>query len=167
MATLRRADEDDEAIGQRRRSKIEMFAHLVWATKGHSPNMTPEMERTAHRCIISEAEAMRCEVLAIGGMPDHVHLVVRLTGDVGVSALAKKVKGASSYLLNTLREPYSDRFDWQKGFAAFSLDKTNLPNAIYYVQHQKQHHQANDLWPIWEETDEPAPPPLHCSSEGR
>lgn len=84
---------DEEKFAKRRRSKVEAYYHLVWATRGREMRITPEWERAAYRCIVGEARRLKCLVLAINGLPDHVHLVVR------PSVLAKQAKGVSSTLL--------------------------------------------------------------------
>ena len=61
-----------------RQSKAEVYLHLAWATLGREPFLTAEVERSVYRCIEKEAKCLKCEVLAIGGMPDHVHLCVKL-----------------------------------------------------------------------------------------
>lgn len=61
-----------------RQSKIEIYLHFVWATLGRNPFITTEIEREIYRCIENEARQMGCEILALNGMPDHVHLLVKI-----------------------------------------------------------------------------------------
>lgn len=143
--------------GQRRQSRVEVFLHLIWATEGRAARLTPEWEEPAYRSIRAEAERLRCSVLALNGMPDHVHLIVRAPASLSPAALAKQVKGVSSALLNDLRPEFGDPFHWQKGYACFSLGRNQVPTVTAYVDRQKRHHAANTIWPQWEQTDEPAP----------
>jgi putative transposase len=102
---------------------------------------------------------MGCTVYAIGGMPDHVHLVVRMPGRLSPAALMKQVKGASSVLLNEVRPEFSERFDWQDGYGCLSIGQSRdeLETVIAYVRRQKEHHANNDLMLDWEETNELVP----------
>ena len=139
----------------RRRSKVEVYLHLIWLVKGRQERITADFEPRIYRCIVGEAEAMDCQVLAIGGMPDHVHLLVRVPGKVAPAMLAKQVKSLSSNLIHQIRPDFSDRFDWQPGYGCFSLGRNLCETVKHYVLNQKQHHSDGKVWPDWEEADEP------------
>jgi len=136
----------------RYRSKVHFYGHFVWATRGRYPHLTIEYERSIHRCIVSEAEQLRCIVLAIGGMPDHVHVVVRIPGTLSPAQLMKQVKGVSSALMNDLRPEFSELFRWQDGYAFFSIGQSEEEQQaiIAYVRNQKKHHASNSLQTEWE-----------------
>jgi putative transposase len=148
--------EMEETGGRRYRSRVFMYAHFVWAVQWRAAQLTPEFERRIHRKIYAAAEEMGCLIYALNGMPDHVHLVVRLPGSVSPSNLIKRVKGSSSSLFNHLRPEFSERFDWQDGYGCFSIGQSEeeLNRIIEYVRHQKQHHAANTVIAEWEETVE-------------
>ncbi len=150
-------ENEDEVGWERRRSKIVLHVHAVWATKHRIAFLTPEWERNVYRCITEQVENQWCAVLALGGMPDHVHLVARLAGTVAPSAFMKQVKGHSSRFINVHKREFSEPFHWVDGFALFSLSHDHLANAIEYVVNQKQHHKNGTIKPYWEETDESAP----------
>jgi REP element-mobilizing transposase RayT len=54
--------------------------------------ITAELERGIHRCVAREAEWLGCAVMAIGGMPDHVHLLLRIPATFSASKLMQQVK---------------------------------------------------------------------------
>jgi putative transposase len=137
------------------RSKVEIYLHFVWATKGRQPWLVGDVERAAHRCIQSEAREMGCEVLALGGMPDHVHLLASVSSGVSSAALAKQLKGASSRLVSGQVAPGSG-FGWQEGYGVFSVSRSHVQRVKSYVLNQNARHTADRTWPDWEETDEPA-----------
>src|SRR5579871_2602004 len=103
-----------------RRSKAEIYHHLVWTTSARAPAITPEVERAIHRCIESEARRIGCDVLAINGMPDHVHLVVKMPTKLSSASLAHQVKGVSSHFLHEKIDGMA-HFRWQAGYAVFSI----------------------------------------------
>ena len=153
-----------------RRSKSEIFIHAVWATQKREALITKELKPLLFSFIEMQAYHLRCRILALNGMPDHVHLIVRVPTTVCASQLAKQIKGTSSAYLNDLtdRTPY---FRWQEGSGTFSLCEPILSQAIRYVENQEQHHAIDSLWPELEETDEEVPPRaedwLILPSEGR
>ena len=138
-----------------RRSKVELYLHLVWVVKGRQDRITGAFEAEVYRCITGEAANLGCQVFAIGGLSDHIHLLAQVPGKVSASHLAQQVKGVSSRLMNKLRPEFSDRFDWQPGYGCFSLGRNQIDPIRKYIEDQKQHHQTGKTWPDWEETDEP------------
>src|SRR5436190_17106451 len=85
---------------KRRRNKIRVLIHFVWATHERLPLITPEIERDVYRYMEKVCQDERCEVLAIGGMPDHVHLLAAISNTVSLSALMQNVKGGSSRFIS-------------------------------------------------------------------
>ena len=139
-----------------RRSKAEIYLHLVWATHKRKALLTEDIERAVYRCIESEAHRSGCVVLAIGGMPDHVHLLVQVPSTVSAAALAKQVKGVSSTMVRDRME-LEEPFRWQENYAAFSVSRSHLTRVMDYVKNQKARHATGKLWDGWEEADEEKP----------
>jgi len=130
-------------------SKARIYMHLVWATWQREPMITDEWENRIYGCIRGEIERTS-KVIAIGGISDHVHVLVQLAPTTSVSDLLQQMKGVSSRMVNAHRNTVS-AFKWQPGYGAFSLSHTHLATAEHYVRHQREHHAADDLWPLWEE----------------
>jgi putative transposase len=137
----------------RRQSKIDVHYHLVWATKHRQGWLDGPCERLAYSVIRREAEEVGCVVLALNGMPDHVHLVVRTRSCVSPATLAKQVKGVSSTCINDAQILGDTLFRWQDGYACFSLSRSHVARVIGYVERQKEHHSDQTIWAEWEETD--------------
>lgn len=138
-----------------RRDKIALYVHLVWGTWDRFPLITPAIERRLYRSIEAEAVGMGCTVLALNGVPDHVHLLVRLPSTLTVANLVKQVKGVSSHLVNENLAPGSG-FRWQGYYGAFTISRWDVDRIKVYIRHQKEHHKANDLVPELEEMSEEA-----------
>ena len=115
--------------------------------------ITPEMERRLYRNIESEVRKIGCTVLALNGMPDHVHLVVSFPTTITVADLVKQVKGVSSHFVNETLKPES-QFKWQGSYGAFTVSRWDLERVIEYVKRQKDHHAADELFPEWEDAFE-------------
>ncbi len=139
-----------------RRNKVEVVLHIVWSTHERMPLVTEELERPLYRCMQSEAAQLGCTVLALGGMPDHVHMVVAIPTTVSIAKLMKQVKGVSSKLASDLTAQRSF-FSWDDNYAVFSMSQPHCQRAIAYVQRQKEHHAQNNTWSHWEETDQESP----------
>lgn len=122
----------------------QIFVHLVWSTTGRLPLLTREIEAAAHACIASKCRQLRCRPVAIGGMPDHVHLLAELHPAISVAMLAKEIKGASSYHIN--HSTIADTpFSWSAGYGAFSVSRRHVADVASYVTTQKARHAASKL----------------------
>ena len=133
------------------KSKTELYVHLVWATSRRDPCITPRVEQCATRAIAEKCLELRCPAQAIGGMPDHVHLLSRLSPSVSVARLAAEVKGFSSYFVT---EKLGAELTWQRGYAAFSISAEDVEAVAGYVTGQKRHHAAQAIQPRFELADD-------------
>jgi REP element-mobilizing transposase RayT len=134
-----------------RGKKLELYLHLVWATWDRLPLISTNIERRLYRNIESEAIKQRCNVLAVGGIEDHIHLLVTLPSTLAVANLVKQVKGVSSHFVNETLKP-SSQFKWQGGYGAFTLSRWDVDQIAAYVLKQKEHHASSKVLPEFEET---------------
>jgi putative transposase len=119
----------------------QLFVHLVWATWDRLPLVTAELRPAIYGCIQAECSGLGAEVVAIGGVEDHVHVLVRLPTTVSVAELVKQIKGASSHLV-THRLGKWGEFKWQGGYGAFTVSRSEVPIVRRYVLRQEEHHRA-------------------------
>ena len=85
-------------------SRLSLYFHIVWATNRRQPLLTPEKEEAVYRCAVTLVDEMGYTVLAMNGMPDHVHLLIQSGPQIDLSHLMKKVKGVTSALLNDMTD---------------------------------------------------------------
>jgi REP element-mobilizing transposase RayT len=92
---------------------------------------------------------MRIDLLAVGGMDDHVHLLVRLPSTISIADAVKQLKGSSSHFANHEVEK-SAAFRWQGSYGAFSVSERILPRVRRYIANQEQHHRNRTLHRAYE-----------------
>jgi REP element-mobilizing transposase RayT len=103
-----------------RESKTYLYMHIVWATWDRLPLLVGEVKSIAYQCIERECEAMKVTVMAIGGIEDHVHLLIDIPPTLPVADLMKQVKGSSAHFVHN--RPGGDTFfKWQGAYAAYSV----------------------------------------------
>lgn len=122
----------------------QLYLHLVWATWDRLPLVTADIQAGLYAAIIAKCKELGCEPLAIGGISDHVHLLIRLSPTVSVSQLVKEVKGSSSHLATHVLNPDS-LFKWQGAYSAFTIRKSEVDTVRTYIQNQAAHHATNQL----------------------
>ena len=93
-----------------------------------------------YKYITSIIQSNGHKVLAINGMPDHIHAFIGLRPSISVSDLARDVKNNSSNFIND-RNWVKGKFSWQSGFGAFSYSRSQIEKVYNYILNQENHHK--------------------------
>ncbi len=126
-------------------SHLRVYVHFVWATWDRLPLIPVELRARLYAIIREICGKRGCEVLAVGGMPDHLHLLVSIPATVTLADLIHDVKGATSRWLN--QQPESgDGFRWQGSYGAFSVSPHERTRVVRYITDQEQHHAEGSVW---------------------
>ena len=83
-------------------------------------------------------------MLAINGMPDHIHFLIGMKPSCCLSDLVREVKKSSNDFVNETKLS-KFKFNWQVGFGAFSYSHSQLDNVIAYIMNQKEHHKKKSF----------------------
>lgn len=87
------------------------------------------------------AKRIHVRVLAIGGMPDHIHILIVLPGVMPFSSAIQKIKTyLSKWMVKSVRD-----FGWQEGFGAFSVSESRRDDVIAYIRNQEEHHNKREF----------------------
>lgn len=120
-----------------------LFYHITRGTKNRLALIEPAWESEMYGYLWGKATALECIPHAIGGMPDHIHVVISIPPKIAVAKLIGQFKGASSHHIN---EKYADgSFAWQAEYGVFSFSEKALPKIVDYVKNQKKYHAENTL----------------------
>ena len=84
------------------------------------------------------------KVLAINGMPDHLHVFFGMRPVQSLSDLMQDIKGDSSKWINQ-KSFVKGHFTWQEGYGAFSYSKSQTDQVIDYIKNQEIHHQKKSF----------------------
>jgi REP element-mobilizing transposase RayT len=83
------------------------------------------------------------KALGIGGMEDHVHLLLSLPSSVPIATAMREIKSASSLWMHQACQV--EGFEWQEGYGAFSIGWTQVEATLAYIAGQKEHHRTRDF----------------------
>jgi REP element-mobilizing transposase RayT len=119
---------------------VKIWIHAVFGTKYREPLITPEIQKQVYRLIADELEALGCKLLAINGIPDHVHVLFLLNSQKSIAEVMKQIKGGSSYQINQ-QALTPNRFAWQTGYGAFSVSESGVAQVQQYIARQQEHHR--------------------------
>jgi len=120
-------------------SLASIHLHLVFSTKKREPWLTEEYTTRLYDYIGGTLRGNGCALLAAGGMPDHIHLLVSLSRELSVAQLVGLVKSNSSRWIHETF-PKLAKFAWQAGYGAFGVSFSKIPNVRAYIANQKKHH---------------------------
>ena len=122
-------------------SYVCVFVHVVFSTKDRRPLIPEDRHRLVCKYLAGIAKNYGMKALAIGGMPDHLHILLSLAPDVSVSKAVNVLKSNSSKWMRV----QSREFAWQEGYAAFSVSTSGLTKVIDYISRQPEHHKKRDF----------------------
>ena len=125
-------------------SLIRIWVHAIWTTKSALPLIAPRVENLIYGAMRDEFQCIGCPVLIINGTVDHVHSLFGMKPEISLAAIIKQVKGGSSHYINQ-HDIINDKFAWQEGYAAFSVNEPSISYVYKYILNQKKHHHRRDF----------------------
>jgi len=117
-----------------------LLFHIVYSTKYRKPLIKAEWQDDLYAYMGGIIRAEKGILLCAGGMPDHVHLLAKLPPTIAVSDMLRLVKANSSKWLGERRDVAY--FEWQAGYAAFSVSESQVERVRNYLRHQEEHHRT-------------------------
>ena len=130
----------------------QLYIHLVWSTWDRAPSIKCNLQARLYAAMAKRCNELDCNLIAIGGIEDHVHLLVQLHPAVAIADLVKDVKGASSHLMNHEIDPGST-FHWQGAYGAFSIREKEVDQVKSYILNQVTHHADQTLFADFEQNE--------------
>jgi len=118
----------------------QIHIQAIFAVKKRTGLIQKEWKDELYKYITGIIQSYDHKLLAINGMPDHLHLFFGMRPIQSISDLMQHVKQDSSGFINQ-KKFIKEKFEWQEGFGAFSYSKSQATNVISYVQNQEAHHR--------------------------
>jgi len=121
-----------------------VYLHLVFSTKARRPVFADgDLRASLHAFIGAASREINCPPLQVGGVADHVHILARNGRETAQADWVKELKRVSSRWVKGQGAAFKD-FEWQGGYAVFSVSPSNLDRVRAYVANQEQHHRRFD-----------------------
>ena len=117
-----------------------LLFHIIYSTKYRKPTIRTQWQDDLYGYIGGIVRDQKGTLLKIGGVEDHVHLLVKLSPTIAISDVLRKIKSNSSKWINE-RSDVNRKFEWQSGYAAFSVSESQLPAVIECIANQAEHHR--------------------------
>src|SRR5271166_5712458 len=115
--------------------------HLVWSTKEREQLILPEYKERIFQFLGGAFKNADCNIFQVGGMPDHVHILLGIPPKYAVSEIIRDVKVCSSkWIAHTF--PQCRNFSWQEGFGSFTVSASQKDNVFQYIVNQEHYHKT-------------------------
>jgi putative transposase len=119
-----------------------VYLHLVFSTKECQPFLrNQEIRNSLHAYLGGISKQLGCAPIICGGIEDHLHLLARLGRTITQAEWVKELKRVSHLWLK--KEHEIRLFEWQGGYACFSVSESNLEQVKKYIANQAQHHRKS------------------------
>ncbi|MCK6614089.1 MAG: IS200/IS605 family transposase [Ignavibacteriaceae bacterium] len=122
----------------------QLYIHIIFATKTRMGVISPQWKEDLYKYISGIIKNRKQKLYIINGMSDHIHILVSMSPDLSVSDLVRDVKAVSSKYINE-NKLVAGRFEWQRGFGAFSVSPSKLESVIDYIKDQEEHHRIKSF----------------------
>jgi len=122
----------------------QIYIQVVFAVKGRQYLIHSSWEDRLFKYITGVVQNKEQKMLAINGMPEHIHFLIGMKPTCCLSDLVREVKKSSNDFIND-EKLTKQKFYWQAGYGAFSYNHSDLDNIIGYISHQKEHHQTKSF----------------------
>ncbi len=117
--------------------------HIVFSVKHRAPAIEKEWIHRLHDFIGGIVRGLHAQPIAIGGIADHVHLLIALKPTHCVADVVRDIKRSSSnWIAQTMQ---CEGFRWQDGYAVFSVSPSMLASVETYIANQAEHHKIRDF----------------------
>ncbi len=123
----------------------QCYYHVVWATKGREPIITPKIEETIIQAATEKSQTLDCAIQGINTVADHIHVAVCIPPKIAVAEWVRNIKGITAHEVNIMFPDLSERFRWQRGYGVLTFGAKMLPTVIGYIERQKEHHAENTV----------------------
>jgi REP element-mobilizing transposase RayT len=120
-----------------------LHCHLVFSTKDRLPLITRDWRERLHAYLGGIVKGLDGVPLAIGGIDDHVHLLVGITTGHRIDYFTRDLKADSSQWVHS--QIAKKLFAWQKGYGVFSVSPSNVDGVKKYILEQEKHHQRKSF----------------------
>ena len=122
----------------------QLYFHIVFAVRGRENRISADWKNELYKYISGIVANQLQKMMIINGMPNHIHILVGTKPTCNLSDLVRVIKANSSKWIND-KKFGNTRFEWQKGFGAFTVSQSVVDDVINYIKDQEAHHKTKSF----------------------
>ncbi|MDQ3180507.1 MAG: IS200/IS605 family transposase [Acidobacteriota bacterium] len=117
----------------------QIYIQIVFAVHGRENLIEFQWREELYKYIAGIIKNHNQKLIAIGGVADHIHILLGIEPNIALSDLVRDIKANSSRFINE-KKFVRGKFSWQEGFGAFSYSRSQIDAVVKYIQNQENHH---------------------------
>lgn len=118
---------------------LSLHVHVTFSTKNRIPLIATEWRPRLHAYLGGCVRTLNAIPEAVGGVEDHVHLLIGFKATHRLADIVRDVKQQSSVWIH--EDIHERRFSWQEGYGAFTVSESHRPRVKTYISQQEEHHK--------------------------
>lgn len=118
----------------------QIYVQIVFAVKGRENLISEKNRQSIEKYICGIVNNKKSKPLSIYCNPDHIHILIGLNPETSISDMARDIKSNSSKWIND-NSMISKKFNWQRGYGAFTHSKSQINSVVKYILNQEEHHR--------------------------
>jgi REP element-mobilizing transposase RayT len=122
-----------------------LLYHIVFRPKNSESVIPIDKEELLYRYIWGFVKNKKGVLYRIGGMPDHIHILVQLSPTIAISDFVRDLKIASGLFLENNKSYFPKFKGWARSYCAITYSKSEKDIVINYIKNQKEHHRKRTL----------------------
>lgn len=115
-----------------------IYIHAIFGTKYRNQFIDEKIELKLHAYLSGILKKINSPAIIINSMPDHIHVLFRLSKNHSISHVIQIIKKESSKWMKTQG---CLEFSWQGGYAVYSVSQSKLEVTSNYILNQKEHYK--------------------------
>jgi putative transposase len=121
-------------------SYLQLYVHFVFAVKYRNALITKAIKERIHQYTTGIVQKDRHKMMAIHCMPDHTHMLIGMRPTKSISDIMEMTKANASKFINE-QSLTKIKFEWQRGYGAFSVSPWQVDRICKYIHNQEEHHR--------------------------
>jgi len=122
----------------------QIYIQVVFSPFKHENIIGSDWEEELYKYIGGIIRNKGQKLIAVNGMPDHIHIFFGIKPSIAISDLVRDIKNNSTNFLNE-KGFVKGKFSWQEGYGAFSYSHSQIDSVYQYIMNQKEHHRKKSF----------------------
>jgi REP element-mobilizing transposase RayT len=123
---------------------VYLFVHVLWSVYQREALLSKPVRKVLFAHMQKDGEERGLRIVAINGVEDHIHCLVQLMPSQNLVQVVRSIKSGSSRWLNE-NKFLSTPFEWEEGYAAYSVSPSGLKQVIDFIGKQEDYHRTKTL----------------------